>query len=293
MPSPHNCEKCATINDSEDRFCRECGFSFQLSHRGDSTSSSDTSRCYKCKVVISSAIKLKALGKEWHQECFTCNKCGIELKGGFFPHEGEPYCETDYDDMFLKKCSKCNRSIDNSYFDDRKGGIYHEDCFRCTSCNKVLGDAFFWKDDKIQCQSCGATKVTVPTNSGHLNFGGAKCLKCSKHFENGARVLNIEGKQYHESCFTCFVCGSTIGTGSYTIAPNEYDRFCCTNCAESGKADKCAKCGQVLLGTKINALGKKWHNACFKCSSCGDPIPQHNDFFTASNGLPLCKSCFH
>jgi len=293
MPSI-SCEKCATINDSEDRFCRECGFSFRLNVREES-SSSDTSRCSKCKVVISSAIKLKALGKEWHQECFVCSRCGCELKGGFFPHEGEPYCEADYDDLFLKKCSGCNRSIEGTYFDDRRGGIYHENCFKCSICNKSLDNAFFWHNDKVCCQTCGQVKVTIPSSSssGNSNFGGARCLKCNKNFENGAKVLNIEGKQYHEHCFTCFVCGSIIGTSSYTVAPNEFDRFCCTKCAESGRADKCGKCGQVLLGTKITALGKKFHTGCFKCSSCGDNIPQNVDFFTSSTGLPVCKSCFN
>jgi len=256
-----------------------------------SSSSEGMPRCARCGVVISSSIRLKALGQDWHQECFSCIRCGKELKGGFFPHENKPYCEEDYDDMFLKKCTSCSRPIEGTYFDDRRGGFYHAACFKCNLCGASLESSFIWNDQgKICCEPCGrksqkSISVTSATNE--------RCGKCNKPFENGSKMLNVEeGIKYHEHCFTCFVCGTVIGVGSYTLAPFEEHRYCCMRCADNGRAEKCAKCGQVMLTNKINALGKKFHEQCFKCSQCGTSINENEDFFTSSIGQPLCKGCF-
>jgi len=264
----------------------------------DSSSSEGMPRCAKCQVVISSSVRLKALGQDWHQECFVCNRCGKELKGGYYPHDSKPYCEDDYDDLFLKKCTACNRSIEGTYYDDRRGGYYHAACFICKECGASLENSFLWNDkDKIVCDSCGKKSQNsmqrgFNPGSSKSSYGNHKCAKCSNAFENGTKMLNMEnGKKYHEHCFTCFICGTVIGVNTYTVAPYEEDRVCCMKCTE-GKAEKCGKCGQVMLGTKITALGKKFHDQCFRCTRCQDQIPQNVDFFSNSIGEPVCKSCF-
>jgi len=273
------CSQCGTSNDSDDRFCCECGTTLK-------TNATDVSRCGKCSVVITSPIKLKALGKEWHQECFVCAKCGSELKGGFFPHDNVPYCEQDYDELFLKKCTGCNKHIDGTYFDDRRGGIYHPACFKCQICGVLLEQAFFWKDDKACCQSCGQIVTTVFAQSKE------RCDRCNKPFEHGSKMLTIEKNKYHEHCFSCYVCGTVIGANTYTVAPYDEDKVCCMQCAESGRAEKCSKCGQVMLGYKLSALEKKYHTQCFKCSKCSTNIVENSEFYTGNLGEPICKSCY-
>ena len=47
--------------------------------------------CGKCgKTLVGSCIK--ALGKEYHADCWTCTKCNKKIEGGFKADGGKPYC---------------------------------------------------------------------------------------------------------------------------------------------------------------------------------------------------------
>ena len=67
--------------------------------------------CQACHKPIVGQV-LTALGKTWHPEHFTCVNCGTELGSkNFFERDGEPYCETDYHNLFSPRCAYCNASI--------------------------------------------------------------------------------------------------------------------------------------------------------------------------------------
>lgn len=53
-----------------------------------------------------------ALGRTWHPEHFTCAHCNQELgTKNFFERDNEPYCETDYHNIFSPRCAYCNGPI--------------------------------------------------------------------------------------------------------------------------------------------------------------------------------------
>lgn len=53
-----------------------------------------------------------ALGKTWHPEHFTCVHCKTELgTKSFFERDGEPYCESDYHNLFSPRCAFCSQPI--------------------------------------------------------------------------------------------------------------------------------------------------------------------------------------
>ena len=53
-----------------------------------------------------------ALNKCWCPNHFTCAKCDTELINmGFIELEGKIYCESDYEQYFAPKCSRCSKSI--------------------------------------------------------------------------------------------------------------------------------------------------------------------------------------
>jgi len=54
--------------------------------------------------------------------------------------------------------------------------------------------------------------------------------------------------------------------------------------------DKCGKCAKTVYPTeKVNALGKTWHKACFKCNSCSATIQLGTE--QNHDGMPYCKRC--
>jgi hypothetical protein len=67
--------------------------------------------CCVCRKPIHGQV-VTALNKTWHLEHFTCVHCGIELgKENFFEKNGQPYCETDYHELFSPKCAYCSQPI--------------------------------------------------------------------------------------------------------------------------------------------------------------------------------------
>lgn len=60
-------------------------------------------KCYKCKRPIvptegsNVAAKLRALGQDYHPDCFKCEKCGLILEDGCYPKNNRPYCLDCYE----------------------------------------------------------------------------------------------------------------------------------------------------------------------------------------------------
>lgn len=67
--------------------------------------------CNACDKPIVGQV-ITALGKTWHPEHFTCNHCSQELgTRNFFERDGNPYCESDYHNLFSPRCAYCNGPI--------------------------------------------------------------------------------------------------------------------------------------------------------------------------------------
>ena len=50
----------------------------------------------------------------------------------------------------------------------------------------------------------------------------------------------------------------------------------------------CRRCGQVITGTCVQALGSDWHPACWRCEACGAPLDQT---FVARGGKGYHPAC--
>jgi len=55
---------------------------------------------------------LLALDLIWHIEHFVCAYCKRQLGTDvFYENDGQPYCELDYQELFLPKCADCHAAI--------------------------------------------------------------------------------------------------------------------------------------------------------------------------------------
>ncbi|XP_076269429.1 Z band alternatively spliced PDZ-motif protein 52 isoform X2 [Rhynchophorus ferrugineus] len=111
--------------------------------------------CSKCNSKIKGDC-LKAIGKNFHPECFNCCYCG-KLFGNnpFFLEDGNPYCEADWNELFTTKCFACGFPVEaGDRWVEALNNNYHSQCFNCTMCKKNLeGQSFFAKGGRPFCKN--------------------------------------------------------------------------------------------------------------------------------------------
>ncbi|RZC34712.1 PDZ and LIM domain protein Zasp, partial [Asbolus verrucosus] len=111
--------------------------------------------CSKCSAKIKGDC-LKAIGKNFHPECFSCVYCG-KLFGNspFFLEDGSPYCEADWNELFTTKCFACGFPVEaGDRWVEALNNNYHSQCFNCTMCKKNLeGQSFFAKGGRPFCKN--------------------------------------------------------------------------------------------------------------------------------------------
>ncbi|XP_063903336.1 PDZ and LIM domain protein Zasp-like isoform X3 [Zophobas morio] len=111
--------------------------------------------CAKCSAKVKGDC-LKAIGKNFHPECFACFYCG-KLFGNnpFFLEDGNPYCETDWNELFTTKCFACGFPVEaGDRWVEALNNNYHSQCFNCTMCKKNLeGQSFFAKGGRPFCKN--------------------------------------------------------------------------------------------------------------------------------------------
>ncbi|XP_030749528.1 PDZ and LIM domain protein Zasp-like isoform X3 [Sitophilus oryzae] len=111
--------------------------------------------CSKCNAKIKTDC-LKAIGKNFHPECFNCYYCGkLFGNAAFFLEDGNPYCENDWNELFTTKCFACGFPVEaGDRWVEALNNNYHSQCFNCTMCKKNLeGQSFFAKGGRPFCKN--------------------------------------------------------------------------------------------------------------------------------------------
>jgi len=111
-------------------------------------------KCAKCGKPCKGR-SLTALGKYWHTDHFTCHICNEPFNGpNFYENDGLPYCKTHYVQLFGDNCADCHLpiTVGGAKF---LGKAYHDHCFKCAQCTKILKNGEFtaW-DSKAMCGTC-------------------------------------------------------------------------------------------------------------------------------------------
>jgi len=158
-------------------------------------------KCAACTKPLSGQF-LTALDKGWHVECFVCTACKSPFPGGIYrKHEGLPYCEEDFSNLFAKKCDHCRKPI-VSQFIEAGDKCFHPECFLCSEGHPIPEDAeYFEKDGKLMCGEHYRALV-LP-----------KCFKCGLVLEG--EYVNVNGKGFHMKCFTCTQCDCSLTDGRF------------------------------------------------------------------------------
>ncbi|XP_041823094.1 LIM domain-containing protein 1 [Melanotaenia boesemani] len=138
--------------------------------------------CTRCsEAVYGSGGACQAMGRLFHNSCFTCSVCNKQLNGKpYFTVSGLIYCEDDF--LFSgvhpsqEVCNSCGCSV-SDYVLQACGKSYHPSCFRCVVCGQELeGQAFTVDSDsrvycvsdyhRVQAPSCAACGMPILPTEG-------------------------------------------------------------------------------------------------------------------------------
>jgi len=232
--------------------------------------------CASCGEMII-GICINALGKAFHPDHFVCNHCNKPFPGGnFVEHEGEPYCETDYNSLFCARCHGCQQPITDKCV-SAAGKKFHPDHFTCTGCGmSLIGKPYKEDDGDIYCNICKESrKQRVPAAT-------EICAKCKRPIIG--EYITLHGQKLHPEHFRCEECGCEFKGGN--VLEFEGKLYCQEDYLKLLR-NTCQSCHKPILGRSITALGKVWHPDHFVCFTCHEPFAGSN--FYEHDGKPYCE----
>ena len=231
-------------------------------------------KCIRCEKDILGKYIVGPNRNVLHPECFSCKDCGRKIRT-FCEHDNEIFCVTCYSSKYASKCYACKQPLKDKIrtlqSEEAKGMKWHEGCFKCSTCHKRLNEKVFFQDKKLHCEYC--------MKKSHL----PSCSKCKMPVE-GSCINALDGS-WHPKCFVCAGCQSPLkGFIAKDGKPH------CKACFDKIFAETCDMCGEPIKGAFLSAIGKKFHDTCFKCCNCSNAID--GSFMKSPDGLPACsKDC--
>jgi hypothetical protein len=235
-------------------------------------------KCSACaEPIIESAQQLQGHDLQWHPECFVCADCKCGLEDGIQIKDGKLFCLKDFAIMSGDLCDACNDPITDAKL-TALGQTWHATCFGCFQCSKPLaGESFCEQDGNPFCRE----------DYGQLF--SPRCTGCRKAIIEGS-VLNVQGEQYHEDCFVCEECETSLQGGFMVNNSLNY----CAECHTDLFTDKCAGCGFPCTAGSLLAMQKTWHKECFNCTVCLESLNNANGTvnYFEKDGQPYCQKDF-
>lgn len=112
--------------------------------------------CFGCRKPIAGR-SLTAMGRVWHPEHFVCAHCHSPFpSSNFFEHEGKPYCDLHYAQLFAQECAKCERRIIGTAL-YALSKYWHAEHFMCNHCDRLLSGhdttVMEW-EGRAMCRAC-------------------------------------------------------------------------------------------------------------------------------------------
>jgi len=179
-------------------------------------------------------------------------------------------------DIDCIKCEGCNKGMPNGNEISLTNGLsWHYSCFHCDNCGAdVSQQKYAYERGCLMCEPC--IKTRVRTN----------CYKCVMIIEMEDTKLIVDGKEFHESCFSCLVCSAQLDK----IYGSKDGQYYCETCYVDKYGKKCAQCAKVILGEGLRFGAESYHKDCFNCSQCSSTLEQGS--VHSIKQKPVCTACY-
>lgn len=225
--------------------------------------------CGKCNRKCTGQV-LTVGETYFHNYCFTCQKCGIELgEDAFYNKDGAFYCAKDYLDNFGEQCFKCHQFLEGEVI-SALGNTFHLDCFTCGRCKKFFppGENVIFDGQDYVCEDCDMGNDPLSQQPLH------QCAGCHKDIETGQALMALD-QHWHPRCFTCQKCGIVLhgeymGKDGFAFCEKDYQ-------TEFGVI--CASCSGYITGKVLQAGDKHYHPQCSRCAKCGQMFGEGEEMY--------------
>ncbi|XP_045351940.1 zyxin [Leopardus geoffroyi] len=128
-------------------------------------------KCNTCGQPITDRM-LRATGKAYHPQCFTCVVCSCPLEGTSFivDQANRPHCVPDYHKQYAPRCSVCEGPIMPEPGREETVRVvaldknFHMKCYKCEDCGKPLSieaddNGCFPLDGHVLCRKCHTARA--------------------------------------------------------------------------------------------------------------------------------------
>jgi len=145
----------------------------------------------------------------------------------------------------------------------------------CHHCDDSLaGHRYVLREDHPYCIKC------------YESVFANNCDECGKIIGIDSKDLSYKEKHWHESCFLCNKCRTSLVDKQFG---SKADRIYCGPCYDAQFATRCDGCGDVFRAgmKKMEYKTRQWHEKCFVCCTCKNPIgtksfiPKEHDIYCA------------
>ncbi|XP_032597758.2 trichohyalin isoform X3 [Drosophila grimshawi] len=236
--------------------------------------------CEECNKIIGIDSKdLSYKDKHWHEACFLCFKCNLNLVDKQFGAKADKiYCGNCYDSQFASRCDGCGEVFRaGTKKMEYKTRQWHENCFCCCVCKMAIGTkSFIPREQEIYCAGCYEEKFAT------------RCIKCNKVITSGG--VTYKNEPWHRECFTCTHCNITLAGQRFT---SRDEKPYCAECFGELFAKRCTSCVKPITGIGgtrfISFEDRHWHHDCFVCASCKASLVGRG-FITDGPDI-LCPDC--
>mmetsp|Transcript_39849 Transcript_39849/g.81614 ORF Transcript_39849/g.81614 Transcript_39849/m.81614 type:complete len:352 (+) Transcript_39849:66-1121(+) len=187
---------------------------------------SSAPKCPACNKSVYAAEEIKGLGQSWHVLCFCCKACGKSLRGGQYKdHEGQPYCEADYNKLFGPKGIGFGTTLGDTGIAAHaaaEGLATPQPEAEYAGGLKEKLSAFEQQDKPARTDSQAepeegadhASMSLAKTAKSALQPCAPKCPACNKSVYAAEQIKGL-GKTWHVLCFCCKACGKSLRGGQY------------------------------------------------------------------------------
>ncbi|XP_076266584.1 actin binding LIM protein Uncoordinated 115a isoform X6 [Rhynchophorus ferrugineus] len=173
-------------------------------------------RCAECGDYVEGEV-VTALGKTYHQKCFTCARCRQAFPSGekvtytgkevlcqkcvqIPVRDATPKTSPTATSPSPNECAGCREDLKEGQVLVALDKSWHIWCFKCRSCDAVLHGEYMGKDGVPYCER------------DYQKQFGVKCAYCNRYISG--KVLQAgDNHHFHPTCARCSKCGDPFGDG--------------------------------------------------------------------------------
>ncbi|CAH1103977.1 unnamed protein product [Psylliodes chrysocephalus] len=172
------------------------------------------SKCAVCNEYVEGEV-VTALGKTYHQKCFTCNRCRQNFPAGEkVTYTGKevlcPKCvliplhptvsKNSPTSNSPNECAGCREELKEGQALVALDQQWHIWCFKCNTCGTVLHGEYMGRNGVPYCER------------DYQKQFGVKCAYCNR-FISGKVLQAGDNHHFHPTCARCTKCGDPFGDG--------------------------------------------------------------------------------